>query len=156
MARIRRRYQLLTATQFRDQFLEHENFQLVNYGPGGSLRIHQDTSPFPFTSRLATFMVYLSSVQGGHTVFPVHGISEAALTGDALLWYGQRSDGEADSGSLHLACPVLYGNKWVVNMGVNVGHSWEGGQERGREEQWVRLPCRREGRHYPALGEGGR
>ena len=109
IASVRRRFQQFVGFSFRGQLLEHENFQLVNYGVGGALRAHHDVSPFPFVSRLATFMVYLSSPLGGRTVFPGQGLGEEALEGDALLWHGQRADGEKDARGLHLACPVLAG-----------------------------------------------
>ena len=83
-------------TNFKDQFLEHENFQIVNYGHGGSLKMHQDLSPFHFVRRLSTFMVYLSNVHGGHTVFPVQGITESPVEGDALLWHTLNAKGEED------------------------------------------------------------
>jgi prolyl 4-hydroxylase len=145
-----RRFELLTGTELRGQLLEHENLQLVNYGLGGSLRIHQDTSPFPFAARLATFMVYLSSPAGGHTVFPVQGVAEAPVAGDALLWHGMPADGNSDSRSLHLACPVLAGSKWVANLGWNLGQAWAGGRARPGE-QWRALPCQRGGRHWAPL-----
>ena len=109
LAKARSRFEKLSGFSFLGGLLEHENFQLVNYGVGGALRAHHDVSPFPFVSRLATFMVYLSSPLGGRTVFPGQGLGEEALEGDALLWHGQRADGEKDARGLHLACPVLAG-----------------------------------------------
>ena len=151
VAAIRQRFQLLTGVAFRGHLLEHENLQLVNYGVAGSLRLHNDISPFRFTARLATFMVYLTSPHGGPTVFPVQGVTEEALAGDALLWYGMKADGLKDSRSLHLACPVVAGSKWVANMGVNLDQGWEGGPGAGRGGMWQKLPCGRGSRHYPAL-----
>ena len=114
LARVRQRFQRLVGFSFRGHLLEHENFQLVNYGVGGALRAHHDVSPFPFADRLATFMVYLSSVSGGRTVFPGQGLAEDALEGDAVLWHGMRADGEKDARSLHLACPVIAGTILTV------------------------------------------
>ena len=88
-------------------------------------------------------MVYLSSPEGGRTVFPGQGLKEEAVEGDALLWHGMRADQKKDARGLHLACPVLAGeclpvlrkitnsvliylvlfwsgSKWMVNLGVNL------------------------------------
>ena len=56
-------------------------------------------------------MVYLSSPEGGRTVFPGQGLEEEAVEGDALLWHGMRADQKKDARGLHLACPVLAGGR---------------------------------------------
>ena len=52
LAKARSRFEKLSGFSFLGGLLEHENFQLVNYGVGGALRAHHDVSPFPFVSRL--------------------------------------------------------------------------------------------------------
>ena len=150
---LRKRFQLFMNLNFKDQFLEHENFQIVNYGLGGSLKMHQDHSPFHFTRRLSTFMVYLSSVYGGRTVFPVQGITEQAVEGDAILWYTISAEGSEDQRTQHTACPVMYGSKWVVNLGLNFQENWgPGGVKSGRNyEQWKNIKCLKNNRHYKIL-----
>ena len=59
-------------------------------------------------------MVYLSSPEGGRTVFPGQGLEEEAVEGDALLWHGMRADQKKDARGLHLACPVLAGGRLPV------------------------------------------
>ena len=99
-------------------------------------------------------MVYLSSPEGGRTVFPGQGLEEEAVEGDALLWHGMRADQKKDARGLHLACPILAGgclpvlrkitnsvlkylvlfwsgSKWMVNLGVNLLEGWEGSRRQG-------------------------
>ena len=151
--RIRQSFQLLMNTNFKNQFLEHENFQIVNYGHGGSLKMHQDHSPFHFVRRLSTFMVYLSNVQGGHTVFPVQGITESPVEGDALLWHTLNAKGEEDQRTQHTACPVIFGSKWVVNLGLNFQENW-GVTDKyngAQYQQWNTIKCLRRKKHYDYL-----
>ena len=109
--------------KLKDQFLEHENFQVVNYGHGGSLKMHQDHSPFHFTRRLTTFMVYLSSTEeGGNTVFPLLGTTVPPRQGTALFWHTVTSSGYQDQRMKHLGCPVVYGDKWIVNKWIKWHH----------------------------------
>ena len=70
-------------------------------------------------ARIVTFMIYLSSVEaGGHTIFPQTGISIQPTLGSALFWFNFGPQKTYDSRSLHLGCPVSYGNKWIANKWV--------------------------------------
>ena len=150
---IRERFQHLMNFKFKGQFLEHENFQIVNYGPGGTLKLHQDQSPFHFVRRLSTFMVYLSNVHGGHTVFPVQGVTLPPVEGDALLWHTQNAIGQEDQRTQHIACPVLHGSKWVINLGVNFQENWNPIDTKNnvQNEQWNVMKCDRNKKEYDYL-----
>ena len=71
--------------------------------------------------RILTFMIYLTTVQsGGNTVFPQPGISIKPIAGAALLWFNVGPQHQYDSRTVHLGCPVSYGNKWIVTK----WHRW--------------------------------
>jgi len=98
--------------------------QVLNYGIGGYYEPHCDFStannPNAFLpgagNRLATFILYLTDVEkGGATVFPRIGAAVWPEKGGAAFWYNIRSDGIPDDRTLHGACPVLVGYKWVCN-----------------------------------------
>ena len=88
-----------------------------------------------------TFMVYLSDVEaGGHTVFPNLGLSVPPARGSALFWHTVNSvviikteaiphrlryfstQGLMDQRMKHLGCPVVHGDKWIVNKWVKWHH----------------------------------
>eukprot|EP00095_Tigriopus_kingsejongensis_P000177 maker-scaffold487_size158652-snap-gene-0.42 protein:Tk00177 transcript:maker-scaffold487_size158652-snap-gene-0.42-mRNA-1 annotation:"af495541_1prolyl 4-hydroxylase alpha-related protein ph4" len=125
-----------------------EAFQVANYGLGGHYQLHIDsqgyfdgeigrvTSPEQFRhntvvgDRLATFMAYLSDVQaGGHTVFPLLGISAQPTKGSAIFWINLQSTGKRDSLTTHGGCPVLLGSKWITNKWIS------------SNDQFQTLPC---------------
>lgn len=110
-----------------------ESLQISNYGVGGEYQLHYDTlgdkvkyTEHPeFGDRIATFMFYLSDVKsGGSTVFPFLGLSVKPQKGSAVFWYNLMPSGTRDARTMHASCPVLYGNKWVVNKWIH-----EAGQE---------------------------
>ena len=73
--------------------------------------------------RLMTFMVYLSSTEkGGNTVFPLQGVSVPPREGTALFWHTVTSSGYQDQRMKHLGCPVVYGDKWIVNKWIKWHH----------------------------------
>ncbi|XP_067048686.1 transmembrane prolyl 4-hydroxylase-like [Acropora muricata] len=98
--------------------------------------------------RYITILIYLNDVaKGGETVFPIadredelnpktHNRNPAEdcsngslvikpVKGSALMWYNNFLDeetgkmGEIDKRSLHAACDVAEGEKWVANMWIN-------------------------------------
>ncbi|XP_043655495.1 prolyl 4-hydroxylase subunit alpha-2-like [Drosophila teissieri] len=106
---------------------EAEKFQIINYGIGGHYNMHKDyfnltKIPYKevalaehFGDRIATVLFYLSDVeQGGATVFPKSGYTIYPRAGTALLWYNLHTDGHCDPSTLHAACPVMVGSKWVM------------------------------------------
>uniref|UniRef100_A0A182QBT0 procollagen-proline 4-dioxygenase n=1 Tax=Anopheles farauti TaxID=69004 RepID=A0A182QBT0_9DIPT len=117
-----------------------EQLQVGNYGVGGHYLPHHDYAiPEPGKdaypdvgkgNRIATVMYYLSDVDiGGATVFPEIGVGIFPQKGSAIFWYNLHANGTVDSRTLHAACPVLVGSKWVANKWIH-----EYGQE-------FRRPC---------------
>ncbi|XP_063301046.1 prolyl 4-hydroxylase subunit alpha-3 [Pelobates fuscus] len=113
-----------------------EHLQVVNYGIGGHYEPHFDhatsrQSPLYRTNmgnRLATFMIYLSSVDmGGSTAFIYANFSSPVLKNAALFWWNLHRNGEGNEDTLHAGCPVLIGSKWVANKWIH-----EYGQEFNR------------------------
>ncbi|KXJ81467.1 hypothetical protein RP20_CCG019431 [Aedes albopictus] len=62
--------------------------------------------------------------RGGATVFPKLNFALEARKGSAVFWYNLHSSGNLDYSTLHGACPVLIGEKWVANKWI---------RERGQE-----------------------
>ena len=125
------------ATKFNlyNEKFASENYQIMNYGIGGTISPHVDSESvfkeeLPDGSlttenllfggpRFVTFMIFLSSVEaGGHTVFPQAEISVKPVEGSALYWFNMDAQNNLDSRIRHLGCPVLFGNKWIANKWV--------------------------------------
>ncbi|XP_044146779.1 prolyl 4-hydroxylase subunit alpha-3 [Bufo gargarizans] len=113
-----------------------EYLQVVNYGIGGHYEPHFDyatsrKSPLYRTNtgnRIATFMIYLSSVHlGGSTAFVYANISTPVVKNAAVFWWNLHRNGEGNEDTLHAGCPVLVGSKWVANKWIH-----EYGQEFNR------------------------
>lgn len=84
-----------------------------------------------------TLMIYLTSVEaGGHTIFPQVGISVKPEIGSALYWFNIGAQNNFDSRNLHLGCPVLYGNKWIINKWIKWIANYES------------YPCQLQKNHY--------
>ncbi|CAF4485462.1 unnamed protein product [Rotaria socialis] len=105
-----------------------EEFQIGNYGIGGYYSPHVDFYhkwEYPayyhkVGNRIATWMTYMSDVEwGGATVFPLFGGYITPKKGSTLFWYNLHASGEVDYRTLHAACPVLIGNKWVANKWIH-------------------------------------
>ncbi|XP_039493327.1 prolyl 4-hydroxylase subunit alpha-2-like isoform X2 [Drosophila santomea] len=115
--RITRRIRDMTGFDLK----EAEKFQIINYGIGGHYNMHKDyfnltKIPYKevalakhFGDRIATVLFY-----GGATVFPMSGYTIYPRAGTALLWYNLHTDGHCDPSTLHAACPVMVGSKWVM------------------------------------------
>nr|XP_045604240.1 prolyl 4-hydroxylase subunit alpha-1-like [Procambarus clarkii] len=74
---------------------------------------------FPNGDRIATFMFYMNEVEeGGRTVFPRVGVGVEPEAGSAVFWYNLSPTGKGDHRTLHSACPVLRGTKWVSNKWI--------------------------------------
>nr|XP_039269094.1 prolyl 4-hydroxylase subunit alpha-1-like [Styela clava] len=116
-----------------------ESLQISNYGVGGQYEPHTDFSLRKKKSsienklghRMATVLFYLSNVeQGGATVFLDAKIAVYPIKGSAVFWYNLYPSGEGDGRTVHAACPVLTGVKWVANKWI---HEYE---------QELRRPCK--------------
>ncbi|KAG8197754.1 hypothetical protein JTE90_006800 [Oedothorax gibbosus] len=111
-----------------------EELQVVNYGIGGHYEPHFDFATkeqlsYVFNTgignRIATWLFFMNNVNaGGATVFPNIGVALRPKKGAAAFWYNLRRNGEGDMLTLHAACPVLAGSKWVFNKWLH---------ERGQE-----------------------
>lgn len=130
-----------TVIKYLDQFteaitaltLDHhsESLQVANYGVGGHYKPHIDAVEFNFAiQRRATLMYYLSDVQyGGATAFIYPKIAVRPSRGSAMFWHNLMWDtGLMDSTTLHAACPVLLGSKWVANKWI-----WDGSHGKCRQ-----------------------
>ncbi|XP_037812163.1 prolyl 4-hydroxylase subunit alpha-2-like [Lucilia sericata] len=104
-----------------------EELQVVNYGLGGHYEEHYDffnatdspTKVLELGDRIATVLFYLSDVeQGGATVFPKLETAVFPRKGSALMWYNLNNKVEIDEQTLHAACPVLVGSKWVCSKWI--------------------------------------
>lgn len=111
-----------------------ELMQVANYGMGGHYTPHYDylivdrpeeerdqvdERELYAGDRTATVMFYLKDVQrGGSTVFPRLGVHLKPELGAAAFWYNLYRNGEGIIETVHGACPVLMGEKWVANFWI--------------------------------------
>ncbi|XP_036443545.1 prolyl 4-hydroxylase subunit alpha-1 [Colossoma macropomum] len=103
-----------------------EELQVANYGIGGQYEPHYDSrltndSYFELHGeRIATVLVYMTDVEiGGATVFPNIGAALQPKRGSAVVWFNLLKSGKEDARTLHAACPVFAGNKWVANKWIH-------------------------------------
>lgn len=118
-----------------------EPIQIQNYGLAGHNLPHYDMSTAKeynvthgqlfdtIGNRIATMLFYLSEPLGGATAFDHIGVTVFPKKNSAAFWYNLLQNGEPDLRTHHGGCPVLSGQKWVVNLWTH---------ERGQE--FVR-PC---------------
>lgn len=158
-AQVARRIKYATGLETEKPF-SGESFQIANYGLGGQYQIHLDglgffdgqinrrkekiqfKHNFAVGDRLTTFMAYLSDVEaGGHTVFPLLGVSTKPEKGSAIFWVNLHPTGERDELTIHGGCPVLVGSKWITNKWIY------------SNDQFQAMPCplSHTDRRYPVL-----
>jgi len=119
-----------------------EPLQVANYGIGGNYEAHFDYARPPHNSsiygaygngdRIATMLFYLETVErGGDTTFVNigPGVSVKAVRGTGVFWHNLKKNGKGNELTMHAACPVLLGEKWISNLWLH-----EHGQE-------FRHPC---------------
>ena len=82
-----------------------------------------------YRTRKGNHSQLLSNLVGGGTAFPKIGVVARHSKGSAVFWYNLHRDGGRDNLSLHGACPVVMGVKWVSNKWIREG-----------EQVW-RRPC---------------
>ncbi|XP_046647216.1 prolyl 4-hydroxylase subunit alpha-2-like [Daphnia pulicaria] len=134
--RLSRRIGLITGLKTDPIRDEAELLQVANYGIGGHYSPHhdylmKDKADFEAKKkymhhrelqagdRIATFMFYLNDVErGGSTAFPRAGVAVKPVKGGAAFWYNLKRSGKPDPLTLHGACPVLLGHKWVSNKWI--------------------------------------
>nr|XP_046245498.1 prolyl 4-hydroxylase subunit alpha-3 isoform X3 [Scatophagus argus] len=117
---------LLTGLNVKHPFGEY--LQVVNYGIGGHYEPHFDHATSPSSpvfklktgNRVATFMIYLSSVEaGGSTAFIYANFSVPVIEKAAIFWWNLHRNGQGNADTLHAGCPVLVGDKWVANKWIH-------------------------------------
>ncbi|XP_016987075.2 LOW QUALITY PROTEIN: prolyl 4-hydroxylase subunit alpha-1 [Drosophila rhopaloa] len=103
-----------------------EAFTLINYGIGGHYVLHHDYRNLQNTTRLdegdriATVLFYLGDVDsGGATIFPMINITVTPKKGSAVFWYNLHNSGAMNEKTLHSACPVISGSKYVLTKWIN-------------------------------------
>ncbi|KAH8354293.1 hypothetical protein KR084_006166 [Drosophila pseudotakahashii] len=101
-------------------------FSLINYGLGGHYILHYDYHNLTDQTRqkqgdrIATVLFYLGDVEsGGATIFPMVNISVTPKKGSAVLWYNLHNSGAMNLRTLHSACPVISGSKYVLTKWIN-------------------------------------
>ncbi|NXD73303.1 P4HA3 hydroxylase, partial [Eolophus roseicapillus] len=118
----------ITGLDLRPPYAEY--LQVVNYGLGGHYEPHFDHATGHAPPPPPLLLPQLSAVEaGGATAFISANISVPVLKNAALFWWNLRRSGAGAGDTLHAACPVLAGDKWVANKWIH-----EYGQE-------FRRPC---------------
>ena len=111
--------------------------QVTNYGLAGLCEPHADpigietmskkaiqetsTQVLYTGDKIATFMAWLADTDaGGGTayIYPGHESLITPKKGAAAFWYNLKSDLTRDVTSYHAGCPVIKGNKWILNKWI--------------------------------------
>ncbi|XP_062155893.1 probable prolyl 4-hydroxylase 9 [Alnus glutinosa] len=115
-----------------------EAFNILRYEVGQLYKSHYDAfNPTEYgpqkSQRVASFLLYLSDVEGGETMFPFEnglnmdasydfqdctGLKVKPRKGDGLLFYSLFPNATIDPMSLHGSCPVIRGVKWVATKWI--------------------------------------
>ncbi|EDW67578.2 uncharacterized protein Dvir_GJ23004 [Drosophila virilis] len=102
-----------------------DDLSLINYGIGGHYIPHHDSfseEENKTEDRIATALFYLSDVElGGATTFPLLNLTISPEKGTAVLWHNLKDSGTPHPKTVHAACPVIVGSKyvmtkWIYNM----------------------------------------
>mmetsp|Transcript_26714 Transcript_26714/g.63539 ORF Transcript_26714/g.63539 Transcript_26714/m.63539 type:complete len:141 (+) Transcript_26714:693-1115(+) len=114
------------------QFKEHHDFfdpetdPPENFEPGGN--------------RLATFLLYLHAAdEGGETYFSDIDLWLTAQTGDAVLFYDMKKDGDVDRKTMHAGMPPVKGEKWVMTKWIHERPYQSSGRSLTDEEIYANL-----------------
>jgi len=101
-----------------------EQLQVGRYGIGGHYKPHfdHDTSGkevHEHGNRAATILMYMEPVkEGGATVFTKLRKAIQPTARSAVFWYNLLPNGRSNYLTEHAACPVGWGDKWVINYWV--------------------------------------
>jgi len=109
----------------------HEQFQVVNYEPGGFFIPHYDACDGDTTycermnknngPRHLTLMVYLNEdFEGGETAFPSINKLVKPEKGKAVLFKNVNYKGNIINQSFHGGEPVKSGEKWIINKWIHI------------------------------------
>lgn len=109
----------------------HEQFQVVNYEPGGFFiphydacdgdedyceRMNQNNGP-----RYLTFLIYLNDdFEGGETIFPNINKKIKPEKGKAIIFKNVDENENIIKQSLHGGEPVHSGKKWIINKWIHL------------------------------------
>ena len=117
-------------------------YQATNYGLSGIVERHMDPIGYekgaPIQEEqvnlvksgdmVATFMAWMKDTElGGATAFTEQHFESVVhpTKGSAAFWINLSSCHTKDPRSMHAACPVLKGSKWILNKWIYSYNQWE-------------------------------
>jgi len=124
-------------------YVHHHDYLFKDKDPNHLVYGDPQTKERFIGDRIATWMFYLNNVaSGGRTVFPRLGTGTVPVEGAAVFWYNLTPSGRGNKLTLHGACPILFGTKWVGNKWIREG------------AQILKKPCglSMNDRHVPITG----